>query len=194
MTCVPCAVLGCARRNLRRFRCTAGPVTHNRTPPSATRLGPSFLWVILLVLLVPRHAAAQTDFQVWSNVTFNWVKSPRVAYGLDFEPKVLVTVPPGDSRWSSVDAIPSVDYVAKHWLDLTGEFDAGYTKQTNDENSLELAPRVGARIHLLSREHRLVARRVEELLLQHGQTGLVHVALPQPPGGPVPAQPPENNR
>jgi hypothetical protein len=32
-------------------------------------------------------AHAQTNLQLWGNVTLDWVKSDRLVYELDFEPK-----------------------------------------------------------------------------------------------------------
>lgn len=108
-------------------------------------------WGLPLVLLACSPAAAQTNFQLWGNITFNRIKSPRLVYELDVEPKVAVVVPPGDPGWRNLDVTPAVEYAARNWLDLTGEFVSGWTKQTDDENSIELTLRAGARFHLLSR-------------------------------------------
>jgi hypothetical protein len=35
-------------------------------------------------------AFAQTNLQLWGNVTLDWVKSDRLTYEFDIEPKVLV--------------------------------------------------------------------------------------------------------
>jgi hypothetical protein len=105
----------------------------------------------LLVLLGCGPAAAQSNFQLWGNVTFGWVKSERLAYELDFEPKVLVSAPAGDPAWRNLDVTPNVEFAARSWLDLIAELPFGYTKQTDHLNTLELTGRGGVRFHLLSR-------------------------------------------
>ena len=44
-----------------------------------------------------------------------------------------------------------MEYSPKAWLDLIGESSVGYTKQTDDVNTWEVTPRIGARFHLFSR-------------------------------------------
>ena len=120
-------------------------------------------WRLMLALLFvgasSRTAVAQRPFQLWGNVTFDWLKGDRLTYSFDLEPKTLVVVPAGSPEWRNLDLTPSVEYAATNWLDLTGEFVAGYTKQTDDENSLELTPRVGVRFHLLSRDLPTIVRK-----------------------------------
>jgi hypothetical protein len=96
-------------------------------------------------------AAAQTNAQLWGNVTLDWVKSEHLTYELDVEPKVLVAAPSGEPGWWNVDVTPNVEYAAKDWLDLIGEIGTGYTRQTDNVNSMELTPRIGVRLHLFSR-------------------------------------------
>jgi hypothetical protein len=43
-----------------------------------------------LLLSVSSTAFAQTNLQLWGNVTLDWVKSDRLTYEFDIEPKVLV--------------------------------------------------------------------------------------------------------
>jgi len=113
-------------------------------------------WRVMLALLLVgvtgRRAVAQRAFQVWGNVTFDWVKSDRLTYSFDLEPKFLAVVPQDKPGWRNLDLTPSVEYAAKNWLDLTGEFIAGSTKQTDDDSSIELTPRAGVRFHVLSRD------------------------------------------
>ncbi len=45
-----------------------------------------------------------------------------------------------------------MEFSPKGWLDLVGEATLGYTKQTDDVDSIELTPRIGARFHLFSRD------------------------------------------
>lgn len=106
-------------------------------------------FVLLLALAAP--APAQTNLQLWGNVTLVWAKSPHLAYELDIEPKVLLAAPEGEPGWHNLDLTPNVEYAWKNWLDLVGETAVGYTKQTDDVNSWEVTPRAGARFHVFSR-------------------------------------------
>jgi len=102
-----------------------------------------------LIVVTPGHT--QTNVQLWGNVTLDWVKSDRLVYELDFEPKVLLAAPEGEPGWRNLDLTPNVEYSPKDWLDLVSEAVVGYTKQTDDVNSFEVTPRVGVRFHFLSR-------------------------------------------
>lgn len=115
--------------------------------------GAGAVWLLsaLLILLSGSVTEAQTNLQLWGNMAIDWQKADRLTYGLDVEPKALLAAPPGDPGWATLDVTPTVDYAAKRWLDLTGEFLAGYTTETDDVHSVELTPRVGIRVHLLSR-------------------------------------------
>jgi hypothetical protein len=104
-----------------------------------------------LVLLPAADTRAQTGLQLWGNLTFDWVRSDRIALELDLEPKVLVDVPPGQAGWWNLDVTPNVTFGAAKWVDLTGELVAGYTHQNGEVGSWELTPRIGADVHLLSR-------------------------------------------
>ncbi len=106
----------------------------------------------LLCGLLPSAAAAQTNMQVWGNFTYGWSGRDRVAYGVDFEPKVLVVVPEGEPDWATLDITPSADLAVKPWMDLVGEIATGYTSQTDDLTSYEMSPRMGARFHVFSRD------------------------------------------
>ena len=96
-------------------------------------------------------ARAQANLQLWGNATIDWTKSARLTYELDFEPKALVKAPEGDPAWRNLDVTPNVEYALNDWLDLIGEATAGYTKQTDDDNTFELTPRGGVRFHVFSR-------------------------------------------
>lgn len=105
---------------------------------------------LLLALATP--ANSQTNGQLWGTVTFNWLKSDRLTYELELEPKVLVAAPEGEPGWASFDVTPNVEYAFRAWLDGVGELATGYTSQTDDVNSFELSPRIGVRFHLTSRD------------------------------------------
>lgn len=107
------------------------------------------LCVCALALAMP--AASQTNLQFWGNLSLDWVKSSRLAYELDIEPKVLLIAPEGDPGWHNLDLTPNVEYAWRSWLDLVAEAAVGYTRQTDDVNSWEVTPRGGVRFHLFSR-------------------------------------------
>jgi hypothetical protein len=111
------------------------------------------IWAYAIVFTLPAEgiAQAQTDFQLWGNVTLERLASDRVTFGLDIEPKIRLGAPAGES-WGELGATPSVDYVAKNWADLTGEVYTGYTRQNDQLTSSEVTPRVGVRFHVWSRE------------------------------------------
>jgi len=114
-------------------------------------LGRTALACALFAVIVPaRTAHAQPDTQVWAEITFSWAKSHAITYGLDVEPKVLVSAPPGDPGWSTLDLTPSIEYKRGQWFDALGELLIGRTRQTDDLNSTEVTPRIGMRFHLLS--------------------------------------------
>src|SRR5262245_30677273 len=102
-------------------------------------------------------ASAQTT-QLWTNVTLDWVKSSRLTYEVDFEPKALISAPPDDPGWRNLDVTPSVEFAAHETLDLVGELTTGVTKQTDEVSTTEVTVRAGARLHLFSRLDRLLAK------------------------------------
>ena len=104
-----------------------------------------------LFLSDPARAHAQTNVQLWGNITLNWVKSEHLTYELDLEPKVLLSAPEGDPDWRNLDVTPNVEYSPKRWLDAVVDTTIGRTKQSDDVDTVELTPRVGARFHLFSR-------------------------------------------
>jgi Protein of unknown function (DUF2490) len=113
----------------------------------------SFTWAAgLLLLLGACPARAQTNAQIWGNITVNWVQGEHLTYELDLEPKVLVSAPEGEPEWWNVDVTPNLEFAAASWLDLITEIGTGYTRQTDDENSTELTPRAGVRLHFMSRD------------------------------------------
>jgi hypothetical protein len=109
--------------------------------------------VAALLAAVPT-ASAQTTTQLWGNLTFDWVKSERLVYELDFEPKALLDKPESDPGWWNLDVTPNLEYSARRWLDLVVETTIGRTKQTDDVDSTEVTPRFGVRFHLFSRAMR----------------------------------------
>jgi Protein of unknown function (DUF2490) len=105
---------------------------------------------MLVAVLTPIAAAAQPDKQLWAEVKLDWIKNNRLTFGVDTEPKVLVSKPADDPGWSALDVTPSIEYTANKWFDVVGELQVGRTRQTNDVDSTEVAPRVGLQFHILS--------------------------------------------
>ena len=104
-----------------------------------------------LVLGASPRAAAQSDSQLWGDLSVEWVKPSGITWGLAVEPKLLVSAPAGEPGWWSVDATPGIEYAASRWLDVVGELATGYTRQTDDVRSVEVSPRAGVRVHLFPR-------------------------------------------
>jgi opacity protein-like surface antigen len=113
---------------------------------------------LLMLLAAPPAAVAQSNLQLWGDVVVEKPRTHRLVFTLDIEPKVLVEAPDGAPGWWCLDVLPGADYVVNNWLDVSGELTAGYTKQTNDLNSVELTARGGMRVHLTSRDLRVTSR------------------------------------
>jgi hypothetical protein len=114
--------------------------------------------LIAMLLVSAPVVSAQTTTQLWGNLTFDWVKSDRLVYGLDFEPKVVLDRPEGEPGWRNLDVTPNVELSPRSWFDLVAETTIGRTIQTDDVDSTEVTPRLGARFHLLSRDRRFYSR------------------------------------
>jgi len=107
--------------------------------------------VLLYAMVGP--AVAQTNLQLWGDLSLNWLRSDRLAYALDIEPQALVAnTDPDSPSWRTFGVTPNVEYSAKRWLDLIGEIGTGVTHQTDGLSSFELSPRAGFRFHLFSRD------------------------------------------
>jgi hypothetical protein len=59
--------------------------------------------VCCLLLSASSTAFAQTNLQLWGNVTLDWVKSDRLTYEFDIEAKVLVCAPDDEPAWRNLD-------------------------------------------------------------------------------------------
>jgi hypothetical protein len=111
------------------------------------------------LIWISADASAQTSTTLWGNLTFDWVRD-QITYEVDFEPKVLVSAPPGDPGWRNLDITPSIEFDTSKRFDLTGELVVGHTKQTDDLGTTELTIRGGVRFHLVENpaKRRLVIR------------------------------------
>ena len=106
---------------------------------------------LVAMLIGAPVVSAQTTTQLWGNLTFDWVKSERLVYELDVEPKVLLDAAPDEPGWRNLDLTPNVEFSPRPWLDLVAEATVGRTVQTDDLSSTEVTPRLGVRFHLFSR-------------------------------------------
>jgi hypothetical protein len=115
--------------------------------------GPSTVLVASLLLVTTvQPVAAQTNGQLWGNLTFDWVRSKNLTLELDVQPKVLVAAPSTEPGWWTLDVIPSVEYALQPWLDVIGQLGTGYTHQTDEVDSTEFTPRLGIHLHVFSRD------------------------------------------
>jgi hypothetical protein len=107
----------------------------------------------LLASVVAAPAAAQTNLQLWGDLSLNWLRSERLAYALDLEPQAVVANTETDAAgWLAFGVTPNVEYSVKKWLDVIGEIGTSYTRQTDGLESFELTPRAGLRLHVFSRD------------------------------------------
>ncbi len=86
-------------------------------------------------------------FELWGNVTLDFPKGDRWLFEADFEPKTLIS---GGEKWWNLDFTPDVEFYPTRWLDLVGETNFGYTRQTDQFRTVEVTPRIGVRLNLLN--------------------------------------------
>jgi hypothetical protein len=109
------------------------------------------LGISIVCLLTSQSVSAQSaNAQLWGNVTLEWIKSHALTFGLQVEPKLLVSKPDDDPGWATIELIPSVEYSHGNWLDVVGDLVVARTRQTDDLRTTEIAPRLGFRFHILS--------------------------------------------
>src|SRR5262245_10686072 len=108
------------------------------------------MFVLAVALSGSTAAAEQPDFQIWGEIMLDWIKSESLTLRLDIEPKVLVSKPADDPGWATLDVTPSIEYTPNKWFDVVGQLLVGRTRQTDDVNSTEIAPRVGLQFHIFS--------------------------------------------
>ena len=76
----------------------------------------------LLLCATGRPAAAQTNLQMWGDLSLNGLRSDRPAYALDPEPQALVANSDLDAAsWRTFGVTPNVGYSAKRRLDVIAE-------------------------------------------------------------------------
>jgi hypothetical protein len=139
-----------------------------RAPAGLGGFGPRsipavLLFGALLLCVTGRPAAAQTNLQLWGDLSLNWLRSDRLAFALDLEPQALVAnTDPDATDWRTFSVTPNVEYSAKRWLDLIAEVGTSVTHQTDGLSSFELSPRAGLRFHVFSRDlPNIIGRRLK---------------------------------
>lgn len=149
----------------RRSGCVAENECNQQAIPAAVSAMTAMTGIALratvwagMWVLVPATAHAHANLQLWGNVTVDWVKSQRLVYEFDIEPKVLLDAPEGEPGWRNLDLTANVEYSPKGWMDLVAETTIGVTKQTDDIDSLEVTPRIGVRFHVFARTQRFHPR------------------------------------
>jgi hypothetical protein len=70
---------------------------------------------------VVSHAVAQTEQQIWGELTLQWIKSHTWTFSVDLEPKVLVARQPDEPGWATLDVTPKVDYARGKWFECRRE-------------------------------------------------------------------------
>jgi hypothetical protein len=110
-------------------------------------------WTALCALAAAVPAQAQTNLQVWGDLSLNWLTKGKLAYALDLEPQAVAANTEQDAAgWWTFGVTPNLEYSPKKWLDLITEVGTGYTQQTDGLESFELTPRAGLRFHIFSRD------------------------------------------
>ena len=86
-----------------------------------------------------QEVTEDTSKQVWANFIVGLPKSDKLYFEVDA----------GGDPWGSIYGTGLAEYYPNDWVDLTGEFIAGFTEQDRIEDSLEATLRLGVRLHFL---------------------------------------------
>jgi hypothetical protein len=92
-----------------------------KAAPAGRRIVAASRMAVLLSTLIAFAAwpaLAQTNGQLWGNITLDWLRSQKLTFELDVEPKVLVAAPSTQPGWWNVDVTPNVEYALRPWLDV----------------------------------------------------------------------------
>jgi len=107
---------------------------------------------IILIAITSLYSNDEISKQIWGNLILGSMLNDDIHIEVDYEPKLQVS---GEERWANIDMTPLIEYYPNKWIDLTAEIVIGYTKQTNNINSIELSPRLGIRLNIFGniRQH-----------------------------------------
>lgn len=101
-----------------------------------------WLWV-LLVLPAPSRAQSP-NHQVWAEYMLNYPFANSFNIENAFVYSTLLDRP----RWRALDYSPTLEYSLTRHIDLTAGGTFSYTAQTEEYNTFEIRPVIGARVHL----------------------------------------------
>lgn len=104
-------------------------------------------WLVFTLMALPAWAQDDVSKQAWLSIIFGYQPSDYLYLEVENQPKAQVS---GGEEWWNFDATWLVEYYPSQWFDLTGELVTGYTNHTDTENSFELTPRIGLRLHFFS--------------------------------------------
>lgn len=122
-----------------------------------------FLAVLPLLALPPGAAAQDPSSQLWGDLGLVLPRNnAEWLFSVDAKPKVQFS---GSEKWWKVNLQSTAVYQAPRLFDLVGDLMLGFTKQNDDVETLELVPRVGIRVHLISdvRDVRPVGRMAQRI-------------------------------
>jgi len=111
------------------------------------------------MMACPLPAHAQATKQLWGHLALDWLATDRLTYELRIEPKVQPFGHGDEATWISLSTTPIVEYAVSAWVDVRAESDIGYTKQSNNADTLRVTSRVGVHLHIFSR---IMQRRVRK--------------------------------
>jgi hypothetical protein len=118
--------------------------------------------VLVSVFSWPSPATAQATGQLWTRLTVDWLASERLTYEIEVEPRHQVIVHDGQTTWIDLHTTPHVNYAVARWMDVLGEVDFGFKRESNGVSSRTVTPRVGVHLHVFSRILQARARKGAE--------------------------------
>jgi hypothetical protein len=128
------------------------------------RLQIFFLIAVTLLHALPLAAEDDASTQLWLSIVLGHQPSDKLYLEVENQPKAQVA---GGERWGNFDATWLVEYYPNAWFDLTAELVTGYTVHTETDNSFEITPRPGLRVHFVAQtlqKYRLGKSRILERL------------------------------
>ena len=138
----------CRQRGLEFHRPLVRLPWRDRVGRAIPYLFAATLALVLLLALPMRASAQDASGQVWGDLRLLFPQKDGVwLLYADVGPKLQVS---GDERWAKIVFDPAAEYRALDLVDLLGDLSVSYTVQNDDVETLELVPRIGARLHLIS--------------------------------------------
>jgi hypothetical protein len=119
--------------------------------PDGDRVARCCVLAVLCVVGSSSHVAAQAAGQEWTTATVDWLATHRLTYEIEFEPRAQIVVHAGQPTFSDLHTVPQVKYVVFPWMDVLAETDVGIKNQSDEINEVDVMPRVGVDLHILSR-------------------------------------------